>query len=320
MRASIYTHSEVIFFQGVNLTVKKKWMNIILPVIGIGIILLYLTCKDACIYLEGSFFGLPLHYLGIIYMGTLLISNLFNKWEFSIFLLSFSLGAELQLLGFQIFNNVYCFYCLIFGAVVLLLFLLNFKRSKKIFITVSFILGLILFTIFFKGSVIPAYAEDIIMPSFGTGKIQVRLYTDYFCNPCRALEPQIESLLIDLVKENIITITFIDTPIHPQTTFYAKYFLYILNENKDFKHAIRARAALFEAAEKKINNRERLEVFIKKKGIKYKPFDTKATFDIFTNCLKTDKIKATPTCIIFREGKKNTFTGRDIKGALEKLS
>jgi thiol:disulfide interchange protein DsbA len=196
---------------------------------------------------------------------------------------------------------------------------LNFKRSKKIFITVSLVLGLILFTIFFKGSVTPAYAEDIFMPSFGTGKIQVLLYTDYFCNPCRALEPKIEPLLIDLVKENTITITFIDTPIHPQTTFYAKYFLYILNENKDFKHALRARTVLFEAAKEKIKNKEKLEAFIKKKCITFKPFDTKATLNIFTKSLKTDKIKATPTCIIFREGKKNTFTGRDIKSALEQL-
>lgn len=298
---------------------KRKWINIILPIIGIVIVLLYMICREACIYLEGFFWGFPLSYLGIIYMGTLLVSNIFKKTEFSILLLSLGLGAEVRLLGFQIYNDIYCYYCLSFGAVVFLLFLLNFERSKKISISVSLVLGLILFTVFFRGSVTPAYAENIVIPSFGNGNIQVRLYTDYFCNPCEALEPQIEPCIVDLVEKDTITITFIDTPIHPQTTFYAKYFLYILNEKKDFRHALLARSVLFDAAKKKIKDSGKLEAFIKKKGITFKPFDTKATFNILSNCLKKDKINATPTCIVYREGKSDKFTGRDIRSALEQL-
>jgi thiol-disulfide isomerase/thioredoxin len=301
------------------LTAKKQWINIILPVVGIIIVLLYMICEGSCAYLEGSLIGLPLNYLGIIYMGILLVSNLFKKLEVSLFLLSSGLGAEVQLLGFQIQNDVFCSYCLSFGAVILLLFLLNFEKSKKIFISGSLVLGLILFSIFFKGSATPAYAEDIVIPSFGCGKIQVRLYTDYFCNPCRALEPKIEPLIIDLVEKEVITITFIDTPIHPQTTLYVKYFLYILHENRKFKHALHARNVLFEAAKEKIKDSEKLEAFIKKKGIPFKPFDPSATFKIFSESIRKDKIKATPTCVIYKDGKGETFDGRDIKGALEKL-
>lgn len=301
------------------MTAKKKWINIILPVAGIIIVLLYMICEGSCVYLEGSLIGLPLNYLGIFYMGILLVSNLLKKLEVSLFLLSSGLGAEVQLLRFQIQNDVFCSYCLSFGAVILLLFLLNFEKSKKLFISGSLVLGLILFSIFFKGSATPAYAEDIVIPSFGSGKIQVRLYTDYFCNPCRALEPTIEPLIIDLVEKELITITFIDTPIHPQTTFYVKYFLYILNENKDFKHALHARSILFEAAKEKIKESEKLEAFIKKKGLSFKPFDPKVTLRIFSDSLKKDKIKATPTCVIYKDGKGETFKGRDIKSALEKL-
>jgi len=301
------------------LTAKKKWINIILPVVGIIIVLLYMICEGSCAYLEGSLIGLPLNYLGIIYMGILLVSNLLKKLEVSLFLLSSGLGAEVQLLGFQIQNDVFCSYCLSFSAVILLLFLLNFEKSKKIFISGSLVFGLILFSIFFKGSATPAYAEDIVIPSFGSGKIQVRLYTDYFCNPCRALEPKIEPIIIDLVEKEMITITFIDTPIHPQTTLYAKYFLYILNENNDFKHALHARSILFDAAKEKIKESENLEAFIKKKGIPFKPFDTKVTFKNFSESIKKDKIKATPTCVIYKDGKRETFNGRDIKSALEQL-
>jgi len=274
------------------LTAIKKWINIILPVVGIVVVLLYMTCEGSCEYLEGSLIGLSLQHIGIIYMGILLVSNLLKKLEVSLFLLSSGLGAEVQLLGFQIQNDIFCSYCLSFGAVILVLFLLNFEKSKKILISVSLVLGLILFSIFFKGSATPAYAEDIVIPSFGSGKIQVRLYTDYFCTPCRALEPKIEPLIIDLVEKKMITITFIDTPIHPQTTFYAKYFLYILNENKDFKHALHARTVLFEAAKEKIKESEKLEAFINKKCIFFKPFDTTATLKIFSDSLKKDKIKA----------------------------
>lgn len=298
---------------------KKHWINTILPVVGIIIVLLYMICEGSCAYLEGSLIGLPLNYVGIIYMGILLMSNLFKKLQVSLFLLSSGLGAEVQLLGFQIQNDVFCSYCLSFGAVILLLFLLNFEKSRKFFISGSLVLGLILFSIFFKGSATPAYAEDIVIPSFGSGKIQVRLYTDYFCNPCRALEPTIEPLIIDLVEKEMITITFIDTPIHSQTTLYAKYFLYILNENKEFTHALRARSVLFEAAKEKIKEREQLEAFIKKKGLSFKPFDTTVTLKIFNDSLKQDKVKATPTCVIYKDCERDAFTGRDIKGALEKL-
>jgi thiol:disulfide interchange protein DsbA len=295
-----------------------------LPIIGIVVAFLYMTCGDSCAFLEGYFFGVPLIYLGILYMGILFISNLLKRTEISLLLLSSGIGAEVRLLGFQIQNDIFCSYCLAFGLVVLLLFLLNFEKSKKVFISVSIVLGFIFFSVFFKGSATPAYlvpedAEDIVMPSFGEGKIEVRLYTDYFCNPCRELEPQIEPLIMELVENDTITITFVDTPIHPQTTFYAKYFLYILNENKDFKHALHARSVLFEAAEEKIRKSEKLEAFIKKEVISFKPFNTEATFKIFSEYLARDKIRATPTCVIYKDGKRDIFTGSDIKSALEQL-
>lgn len=301
------------------MTAKKKWINIILPIAGIIIALLYMTCEGSCEYLEGSLIGLSLQYVGIIYMGILLVANLLKKLNVSLFLLSSGLGAEVQLLVFQIQNDVFCSYCLFFSTVILLLFLLNFEKSKKIFISASLVLGFILFSFFFKGFATPAYAEDIVIPSFGCGEIQVRLYTDYFCNPCRALEPKIEPLIIELVEKGMITITFIDTPIHPQTPLYAQYFLYILKENKEFEHALHARSVLFEAAKEKIKEREKLEAFIKKNGLSFKPFDPAATLKIFSDSIKKDKIKATPTCFIYKDGKRETFEGRDIESALEKL-
>lgn len=163
-------------------------------------------------------------------------------------------------------------------------------------------------------------AQTVLMPSFGEGKITARMYTDYFCGPCRAAEPRIEPLLADLVKRNVIKITFIDTPVHRQTTLYANYFLYILNMKKDFDHVLWARTALFEAAGNKIEDTERLEEFLKKKGIGFKPFNVKPTLAAMNKCISEDAIKGTPACVINSGGQKQVFSGGDtIVRALELL-
>jgi len=298
---------------------KKSLLNIVMLFAGIAVSSLHIFCKDACLYLKGSVFGLALDYMGIAYMCILIIAHLLRRNLVFLLLLSFGTGAEVYLLGFQVNHGVYCRYCLYFGAILLFLFLLNFERSKKIFIALSLLTGFIIFSIFFEGSVTPAYADDLPLPSFGNGQIKVRLYTDYFCGPCRALEPQLEPIIKSLLKKGVITITFIDTPVHPQTTLYAKYFLYAFNQNRDFDIALRARSVLFEASKEKITTRENLEGFIQKKGVKIKPFDTSPTFGVLAAYLKEDVINSTPTCIIYKTGKKERFTGPDIIKALEAL-
>lgn len=298
---------------------KKSRINIILSITGIAIAVLQSTCEESCAYLKGSVFGLALNYLGIFFMGTLILSNLLKKDMAFLLFLSSGIGAELYLLGFQINNNVYCYYCLAFGAILFVLFLLNFERSKKGIITISLVIGFILFSVFFEGSTTPVYAEDALLPSFGNGQIKVRLYTDYFCNPCRALEPKLEPLFRSLVKKSVITLTFIDTPIHSQTTLYAKYFLSILNENNDFDNALRARSVLFEASKENITDYEKLDSFMKKKGMRTRLFDPKSTFGVLSSYLKEDKINVTPTCIIYNKGKQERFTGLDIIKAIENI-
>jgi uncharacterized membrane protein len=296
---------------------KKHWINIGLFIIGIVIALLYSVCEESCTYLQGSLFGVKLNYLGILFMGVLALSNVLKRDTIFLILLSFGIGAELYLIGFQIMNGVYCSYCLSFAVVMFLLFALNFERSRKTFVTAALFLGFIFFLVLFHGSATPVYAADTLLPSFGNGPVNVRLYTDYFCKPCSALEPKLDSVITELVKKRSITITFIDTPVHKETTLYAKYFLYMLNEKKELNYALRARAVLFEAAKEKIADSKRLEAFILQKGMKWKPFDVTYTFGVLGSYLKEDNIKSTPTCIIENKKKKETFTGNNILTALK---
>jgi len=299
---------------------KKRWINLIISLIGIGVVVLYNLCEESCAYLQGSIFGIEMKYFGLFYMGMLIAFNLLRRDLVLLSLLSFGVGAEIYLIGFQIVSGVSCYYCLGFGAVVVLLFLLNFTMSKKAVIGVSIIAGFILFAVLFKGMVTPAYADEIILPSFGNGKIEVRLYTDYFCGPCRSLEPKLEPVIKDLVKRNIINITFVDTPIHSHTKLYARYFLYSLKEKKEINHVLRVRTALFEAAKNKINENEKLEEFLKNRGIRFKLFDVVPTLNIYSSFIKEDKVVATPMCVIVNGNKKETFKGyADILKAFESL-
>ncbi len=163
-------------------------------------------------------------------------------------------------------------------------------------------------------------AQEMSLFSFGKGQTQVRLYADYFCGPCRNLEPKIEYLIGDLVRRNAVNITFIDAPFHKYSSLYAKYFLYILNLKKDISRALKARNILFEAAANSIFDQDGLETFLQAKGMGFRAFDVKATGDILQNYLREDQITSTPTCVIIRGKKKEVAVGLDdILKALEQL-
>ena len=281
------------------LTGKEK-LNIVLALAGIALVFIYAYCGDSCSYLKGSIFGIDLKVTGVLFMGTLVALSLFGLKDYRLLLLSAGVGAEVFLIGFQVQNDVFCPYCLTFGAVLLLLFAINLDWSKRKLVGVFALLGLLLFVAFFDGSVTPA---------FGNGRVHVRIYSDYFCNPCSKLDPEIAKPIANLVKKNAIRVTFVDTPVHQHTTLYARYFLYALNEKKDIDHANKVRHVLFQAAALNITDREKLEEHLKKNGIKYTVYDPSPTFSFLTGYLTEDKVRSTPTVVIVDSGRKQVVKG-----------
>ena len=290
---------------------EARYLTAILAAIGIALMIFYLYCATSCQYLKGSILGLDMEYLGMIYMGTVLLLCFAGGKKLLPLLLSFGIGGEVFLVGYQVMTGVYCPYCLAFAVIVVLMFAINFDRAKIRLMIASLLAGLLLFYFLFTGSLTPAYGEDNLITSFGSGKVTVRLYTDYFCGPCNALEGSLEEVIVELVQKKIIRITFIDTPIHKETPLYAKYFLYILNEKRDFKHALAARAVLFEAASARIINPGELESFLTKKGIGYRIYDVKPVFKSFEKHIREDRITSTPTCVISVGNELQTFKGAD---------
>ena len=157
-----------------------------------------------------------------------------------------------------------------------------------------------------------AQAQNPWMPAYGSGVVEVRVYTDYFCPPCRAMESEIGAVLKDLIEKNVIRLSFVDVPLHQLTPLFATYFLYAIRENDDLEQAFRLRGILNEAAtNKEIATPERIEALFTEKGIAYGAWDTKPTFDRYFTLLKEDTIKATPTCVIIKNGQREQYAGSD---------
>lgn len=166
-----------------------------------------------------------------------------------------------------------------------------------------------------------AQEQEIPFPQYGTGPIYVFIYTDYFCPPCRGMEPAVEPILRDLLKRNAITLTFIDVPYNRLTPLFAKYFLYALKTKNDSDHAFHIRNVLIAAtADKNMTTEKRIAELFKSKRIPYAVFEARPVFDRYNALIKEDHINATPTCVIVRNGKKESFVGgADIIAALKRL-
>ena len=191
-------------------------------------------------------------------------------------------------------------------------------NSRKV-LTLGLCITLI--TGFISVSAFLAHANNVSFPAYGSGAIQVRIYTDFFCHPCRGMETAVEPVLMDLVKRNIITLIMVDTPFYRYSTLYARYFLYAIQAKNSFEHALMVRNTLFEATDNKhMTTEERIEELFRNKKIPFAAFDPKSTFEWFNSLLQYDKINATPSCVIVRGDNMEMFVGgEDIINALKRL-
>jgi thiol:disulfide interchange protein DsbA len=188
-------------------------------------------------------------------------------------------------------------------------------RQTKIALRVGFLFFALLFFTPTAG-----ISGEASLPAFGDGKVKVRLYADYFCPPCRDMEPGIEPIISELVRDNVINLTFADTPFYKHSSLYVRYFLYSMNVKNDLETALFVRRSLIEAAKSMLDSEEKLQTFLKEKKIALKPFAPKPVFNTLSRYLKEDKIDATPSCVIEVDGKTNKHVGAsDIINALNQL-
>lgn len=165
------------------------------------------------------------------------------------------------------------------------------------------------------------HAQQDPFPSYGSGPVEVRMYSDYLCPPCQQLEPVVEPLLGKLIKKKNITVTFVDVPMHGASPLYARYYLYALKSSNSAENALHVRSALFRiAVELDAATRGKLEAALAGKKISFTVFNARPVFDRYNTLISEDQIDTTPTCVIIRNGKKEKITGSAaIAKALEGL-
>ena len=169
--SSICSNGRQFFNNGVLLGIQPmrsdkllKIINLIFPIIGVGLMVFYEVCDTSCSSLRGTFWGVDLKYVGILLMSLLMVLNLPPVSRYAIqvshlrtMMLSGALGGEIPLVRFQMIHDTYCPFCLAFGLCVLILFAANFLKMNKYLVFVALLAGLGAFALFFKGSVLPLY-------------------------------------------------------------------------------------------------------------------------------------------------------------------
>jgi hypothetical protein len=144
----------------------KQIIEILLPVIGIGLMIYYEICDTACAALKGTFLGIDLKPVGMVFMGVLFLIALplaVPRWPQMVkslrtMMLSFALGGEIILVHFQVAHAVFCPYCLAFASLILILFLIRVREMHLHLVAICFASGVLAFLLFFRGSIIPQYA------------------------------------------------------------------------------------------------------------------------------------------------------------------
>ena len=191
-------------------------------------------------------------------------------------------------------------------------------RTRRAFLSGLF--ALILSGLFVAG-IGWAKERNLPFPSYGSGAVEVRLYSDYFCPPCQKTEPHLEPLLKDLLKRKIIRLILVDFPMHEESTLYTRYFLYALKSRNDADYGLHVRSVLFNAAAgNDILTAKKIEELFRKNKIPYAVFDPKPVFERFKALIKDDHVNRTPVCVIVKAGKKETLVGgMDIFTALKAL-
>ena len=302
------------------LTPRRRIWNSCLAAGGIGAVILYSLCEETCVFLQGFMLGIDLKYLGLLYAGALVVLSLSRLDVPFLLSLAFGIGAEAFLVGYQVKTGLYCYFCLSFGGLVVFLFLMNLGSALRLFgkeiLGATAIIGFVIVIGLFRGAAVQD-ERDAFLPTYGSGRIQVRLYTDFACPHCQVLEIKAGPLIRELVERKLIAITFVNTV--PDSLF-GKYFLYILNKGSGLEQAMRARAVLFEAEQTGIVSRPRLERFLEEKNVGFKPYEVGATVHAMRRMVERDRINETPSCVLYEEYNRQAFHGvAEILAALERL-
>jgi uncharacterized membrane protein/thiol-disulfide isomerase/thioredoxin len=304
---------------------QRNVITIILAAAGIGIMLYYKACETTCTYLQGDIFGIDLSYIGIAYMLMIIVFAALRKMPYVRAILASGIGVEAYLIAFQFREDVFCPYCLAFASMIIIAFILNHERQltperswlNRILYSLGavelpsaakgplpllafVILGYSFVAITFSGPATPAYgAEKSIVPTYGSGKYELIIFTDYFCPPCQSMESELDPAVKEFLSGGGVRVTFVDLPLHKETRLYAQYYLYAAKAAKNYENVLHARRVLFSLARNHAaQSEDDIKKALKAEGVPIAVYALSPVYPALNKIINTYQAKSTPTCII----------------------
>lgn len=160
-------------------------------------------------------------------------------------------------------------------------------------------LGFLCLTFTFAGPITPACGkQENLVPSYGSGRYQLFIFSDYFCQPCQRLEKEIDHDIHELIAKGGVKVTFVDLPIYKLTPLYARYFLYAVHASKSYKEVLLARNVLFDTASRiGAITEPQLDNALKVRNIPIKPYDIEPTLKQYNDIVRKYMVRGTPTFV-----------------------
>jgi thiol-disulfide isomerase/thioredoxin len=143
-------------------------------------------------------------------------------------------------------------------------------------------------------------AEKSKLPSYGSGPVELIIFTDYFCEPCQSLEKELDAVQDKLLARGEVKITFVDIPIpgNLSSPLFTKYFFYAAHAETGYTNAIQARKFIFKMAGQNSISDGAIEKTFKTGGIAFKIFNYKPILLESKILISKYKVNKAPTYIL----------------------
>lgn len=155
--------------------------------------------------------------------------------------------------------------------------------------------------------------------TYGTGRTELFLFTDFYCPPCQILEDLISAPLDKIVRENAATVTFVSFP-GSQKALVVTLHMIGISAGKPYRAIAESRKQLYALARSNQITGPMLEQWIR--DYKGSRSEVEPYVKSFQQMIEEHKINSTPTMVVRRpDGRKITYTGyKEIQQAIGEIS
>ena len=147
-------------------------------------------------------------------------------------------------------------------------------------------------------------AEKSVVPSYGSGPVELIAFTDYSSESCQDIENDLEQIYEKLLKLGEVKITFVDLPgknntgSNPSGPLFTKYFLYAAGAETDYANTIQARKFIFRMAKHRSITEQAIEKTFKIQGIAFRIYNYKPVLNEWKAIATKYNCSTTPTYIL----------------------